>query len=450
MEYPLTLLQHRSRENWLIGYNTQKLANLAVQRYQELLQYDSPAVLLADRDPINFIAGFIAACSAPCHIFLCNPDWRKTEWQQVFEQINPTIIWADIKPPQCSSVPSIRPSVDHLIMIPTGGTSGRIRFAMHTWETLTTSVEGFRQYFEVDHVNSWCVLPLYHVSGLMQLMRSLTSNGKLILQPWKALESPQKTAHLNPTDVFLSLVPTQLQRLTHRMDWLATFKTILLGGAPTWENLLQEARSKQIAIAPTYGMTETASQIATLKPQDFLTGQSGCGPVLPHANISIHPETGKLSIQAKSLMLGYYPTLSNSNRYEPDDLGYFDDRGFLHILGRNSHKIITGGENVFPAEVEAAIRATQLVKDVCVMGLPDSTWGQIVTAIYVPKDTNEQELVDEIAPLLTKFKQPKRWIAIAEIPRNAQGKINRDRLLDIINRPSVPTLRRNISSRHFS
>ena len=414
MEQPLALLKRRSSEAWLIGYDCETLVKLAEQRYQDLLKLDSPSMILSDRNPVSFIASFIAACSVPCHIFLCNPDWSESEQQQAID---------------LAKLPAI---ANPMIMIPTGGTSGKIRFVMHTWETLTASVEGFQRYFECAHVNSFCVLPLYHVSGLMQLMRSLLSDGKLIIKPWKDLN----TCQIDPSEFFLSLVPTQLQRLMHRADWLAQFKTILLGGAPAWDELLDQARSHQIPLAPTYGMTETASQIATLKPIDFLRGQTGCGQVLPHANLSIHPETQKISIQAKSLMLGYYPMLSNATSYEPDDLGFLDDRGFLHILGRDSDKIITGGENVFPSEVEAAIRATHLVEDVCVIGLPDRTWGEVVTAIYVPKNGTQDELILALSPLLTKFKQPKRWIAIAELPRNAQGKLRRDRILGIATNPT--------------
>lgn len=432
MEQPLILLKHRAQEDWLIGYDANELANLAEQRYQELRQYQTPKVFLVDRDPVNFIASFIAACSVPCHLFLCNPDWGQTEWQQVFELVSPAIIWGSCPflAESSQNVASDSLSVENLIMIPTGGTSGKIRFAMHTWETLTAPVEGFRQYFEVDRVNSFCVLPLYHVSGLMQLMRSLTSGGKLVLLPWKSLEVGM-VPNFDPQEFFLSLVPTQLQRLLDQAEWLAQFKTILLGGAPAWLDLLDQARSRQLPIAPTYGMTETASQIATLKPQDFLNGQTGCGRVLPHAEITIDPQTNQLLICAKSLMLGYYPSLSRRIDYDPDDLGYFDDRGFLHLFGRNSNKIITGGENVFPAEVEAAIRATQFVKDVCVVGLPDPTWGQIVAAIYVPRDSTvcDRTLATAIAPQLSKFKHPKRWIAIAKIPRNAQGKVNMTHLL---------------------
>jgi O-succinylbenzoic acid--CoA ligase len=400
MGKPLEILQQRQGEDWLIGYDSQTLLGLAIERYQEIRSY--ARVLIRSRDPMQFLADFIAACSADCEVFLCNPDWVIAEWQQVHRLMD--------RPPLPGS---------H-IMIPTGGTSGKLRFAMHTWETLTASVLGFQAHFEIEQVNSLCVLPLYHVSGLMQLMRSLLTGGKLAITPWKHLEAGHLPA-LEPADFFLSLVPTQLQRIIEQ-PWLGHLRTVLLGGAPAWESLLTEARSRQISLAPTYGMTETASQVATLKPADFLRGQSGCGQVLPHANVTI--EGDRLIIQSKSLMLGYYPHQSNAI-YQPDDIGFFEGDGFLHIAGRHSDKIITGGENVFPAEVETAIRSTNLVQDVCVIGLSDATWGQLVTAVYVPKaEFSADKLTAALAPKLTKFKRPKLWIAMDGLPRNAQGKIN--------------------------
>lgn len=427
MAKPLTILKDRARPDWIAGIQTQDLIQLAEQRYQELLQHQTPQVLMVDRDPVQFLAGFVAACSAPCHLFLCNPDWTECEWQQVSQFVKPTIIWGEAKI-NVDSHASKSDLPDNLIMIPTGGTSGKIRFAMHTWETLTASAIGFQQYFGVDEVNSVCVLPLYHVSGLMQAVRSLISNGRLIVSTWKDL-----TPEFDPQDFFISLVPTQLQRLESQWHWLSRFRTILLGGAPAWNDLLIKARSHRLPIALTYGMTETASQIATLKPINFLNGEQNCGSVLPHAIVSIDSQTQKLTVAAKSLMLGYYPTLSDAS-YDPDDLGYFDDRQHLHIVGRSSSKIITGGENVFPAEVEAAIRATGLVSDVCVIGVDDAAWGQRVSAIYVPIDqtVTVEKLSIALSPRLVKFKQPKTWIKTDQIPRNAQGKINVDRIRQLV------------------
>jgi O-succinylbenzoic acid--CoA ligase len=324
-------------------------------------------------------------------------------------------------------------------MIPTGGSSGQIRFAIHTWNTLMASVAGFREYFQVNQVNACCVLPLYHVSGLMQFMRSFTSDGSLIHLPFKAVEHGlENTTRFQPSECFLSLVPTQLQRLLQTPTstaFLSQFHTVLLGGAPAWTDLLTLARQQQIRLAPTYGMTETASQVVTLQPADFLRGQTGCGQVLPHAQIIIRDQegrslppnqTGLVTIQTPALALGYYPQPFTSSEFQTDDLGYFDSDGYLHLIGRNSHKIITGGENVFPIEVEAAIRSTGLVSDVCVFGLPDSEWGEAVTAAYVPTATSVTiaSLQTALSDRLSRFKQPKRWIALDQIPHNAQGKAN--------------------------
>jgi o-succinylbenzoate---CoA ligase len=406
MGLPIEIL--RSRRDWLIGYDSQELLELTEQRYQEIVQLSEPRVLLCDRDPLRFLSSFIAACSVPSQIFLCNPDWGDSEWQQVHDLLRPELLWSGL----------LGKFQTPVIMIPTGGTSGKIRFAMHTWETLSASVQGFQEYFECDCINSLCVLPLYHVSGLMQFMRSLLSGGILIIRSWKDLKQEDLG------DFFLSLVPTQLQKLIDS-DRVPDCKTILLGGAPAWESLLERARSLNLPIAPTYGMTETASQIATLKPEEFLRGQTGCGRVLPHAEVRC--DRNQIEIQAKSLMLGYYPNFLETPIYRPDDIGFFDAQGVLHLSGRNSSKIITGGENVFPAEIEAAILATQWVEDVCVIGLPDETWGQIIVAVYV-SDAPLETLKCALENQINKFKCPKQWIQVEKLPRNAQGKLNRQAL----------------------
>ena len=339
------------------------------------------------------------------------------------------------------------------ICIPTGGSSGKIRFAVHTWETLSASVEGFVAYFDTPSVNSCCTLPLYHVSGLMQWMRSLLTGGTLAIVPSYKQFFHGIPRYFNPEDFFISLVPTQLQRLLQKPEvaqWLSQFKTVLLGGAPAWEAVLEQARSYRIRLSPTYGSTETASQVATLKPEEFLDGNDNGGRVLPHAQITICDESGKelkanqtgiISVRSRSLFLGYYEDDRSSKvipqkiskqegvskkEFTSDDLGYFDDRGYLYIVGRCSQKMITGGENVFPAEVEAAIRSTDLVADVAVIGIEDREWGEVVAAIYVPKDmaTCEQMLKLTLSDRLAKFKHPKRWIKVESIPRNDRGKLN--------------------------
>ncbi|MCG6137445.1 MAG: 2-succinylbenzoate--CoA ligase [Nostoc sp. LLA-1] len=482
MERPIVYLQNLNKQDFLIGDNNHELQRIATEKYLELKQIlatgKTPKIILSQPEPVQFIASFIAACAANCHIFLCNPNWGKQEWQQVIDLVKPDIIWGKVEHspslPLPTPVPfgklrsrlrsrqadshtlreatltatltaSRLPSSHTLIMIPTGGSSGQIKFAIHTWETLTASVKGFTEYFQIQQVNSCCVLPLYHVSGLMQFMRSLTTGGKLAIAPFKELTSGQISS-INPADFFISLVPTQLQIFLENPQltaWLAQFNTVLLGGGPAWPELLEPAKFHRIRLAPTYGMTETASQIATLKPDDFLNGITSSGQILPHAQVTIRNqngeilqpnEIGNITIQAQSLALGYYPhTWENQNHLQIDDLGFLDTQGYLNIIGRSSDKIITGGENIYPSEIESAIRATQMVNDVCIIGLPDKHWGQAVTAIYIPKNSNISscKIQTHLTHQLSKFKIPKHWIPLPTLPRNAQGKINRQQLQQI-------------------
>jgi O-succinylbenzoic acid--CoA ligase len=476
MEAPLEHLRKRSQDNWLVGHDCQAFLSLAEALFQEFANLVPQKILLAEPDPIRFLAGFIAACSTDHQVFLGNPAWGSSEWQQVFELVKPDIIW-EIGDGETGSVGSVwgqgrqgeqgsrgrisqspvtdrsspiathlSPIPNRIIAIPTGGSSGSIRFAMHTWQTLMASVQGFREYFQLTQANSICVLPLYHVSGLMQFMRSFTSGGQLLIIPFKELKTGN-WCNFDPTEFFISLVPTQLHCLLSEPNlraWLSRCRTVLVGGAPTWPELLAKARFYQIKLAPTYGMTETASQIATLKPESFLSGNNSSGQVLPHAKVKISTEvgkfldsnqTGRIAIQSSSLALGYYPEpFPESGIFYPDDLGFLDVEGNLNIICRSSEKIVTGGENVFPCEVEAVIRATNLVIDVAVIGMPDRYWGQIITAVYLPDNPNisSQQIQLAIEGKLTRFKQPKLWLSVETMPRNEQGKINRKLLQQLV------------------
>ncbi len=444
MADPLTLLEQRAGDRWLIGASHDLWLNFIAQRREELAQATiaetPPTVFLAESDPVRFLAGLMAACEVKAPVFLGNPHWTESERQQAIALACPDLVWGLSFNHQSVRSNPFRPEPGW-IMIPTGGSSGQTRFVIHTWNTLTASVQGFQQHFQVQAINSCCVLPLYHVSGLMQFMRSFATGGQLVLLPFKTLEAGSRL-DVDPTDFFLSLVPTQLQRLLHNQPltgWLAQFYTVLLGGAPPWPELLDTARTAQIRLALTYGMTETASQVVTQQQGSFLNGQVSCGVPLPHATVTIcNPageplpklQVGQITIRADSLALGYYPDLWTKPTFQPDDLGYWDEQGTLQVVGRNSNKIITGGENVFPAEVEAAIWATGLVTDVCVIGRRDRHWGEAVTAIYVPVDSSLSvtALQAGLQAKLSKFKQPKYWLATERLPRNAQGKLNRTEL----------------------
>lgn len=448
----LDLAKTRSQDNWLIYTGTQSLYPLSQHFYREITTQfahkASPKIILVESEPIVFLAKFIAVVSAGYPVFLGNPTWGSHEWQQVIHFVQPDLIWSSqilpLQTPQKCENSCHHADLENWIMIPTGGSSGTIKFAIHSWETLIASVFGFQSYFNQASIHCFCTLPLYHVSGLMQFIRTFITGGNLIIQSFKDIENHQ-TLNFNRDQFFISLVPTQLSRLLNypeKSNWLAQFSTVLLGGAPAWHDLLQTAKTQKIRLAPTYGMTETASQIVTLKPDDFLAGNLSSGKVLPHAKITICNEAGEkldtnqlgtITIQSKSLMRGYYspndaltsqPPIQN---FVSDDIGSLDENGYLSIAGRNSQKIITGGENVFPEEIETLLLSTKLVKDVCVLGISDPEWGQIIAAVYVPAIVNlssldlKAALVQKISP----YKHPKLWVPVSQLPRTPQGKISR-------------------------
>ncbi len=456
-------LKRRWGDPWLLGpkplpiwpVSEEISRTLAIQKSSQ--RSPSPyvpitAILVAETDPVRCLAAVLAGLRTGFTVALANPRWGQREWQQVDD-----VLQADRRQPLLSDwelYAAHPPPTETLefstpeLLITTGGTGGQVKFARHTWETLMTSVQGFQAHFQIATVNAYGVLPLYHVSGLMQALRTLVSGGQLILQPYAELKQGKLLPLPAENPGFLSLVPTQLQELLNQGDtyltWLRQFQAILLGGAPPWPALLSQARILSLPLAPTYGMTETASQVATLHPAEFLAGQTGSGRPLPHAKLHIlndqgQPQPpnqpGRLAITTPSLCKGYLgsPSPTPDSRlptphspFLTDDIGYLDPEGYLHLLGRHSTTLITGGEKVQPEELESLLLTADLVHAVCVVGLPDAHWGQAVCALAVPKPgVPLAQLADWLSPQVVPYKRPKYWVALNALPQTAQGKVNR-------------------------
>jgi len=411
---------------------------------KELNDTAPPVVLIAEADPAQFLAGFWAGLLSGWTVVLANAQWGAQEWNAVSEIVAVDVVWPSSQHFRFADgvfTTAKKPTVPESILIPTGGSSGQVKFAHHTWTTLTTSARGFLDYFSAgsEPVHAFCVLPVYHVSGLMQAIRGWLSGGQLVLTHFKSLlsqlsESPSLVADGSiSANTFISLVPTQLVRLLDAglAPWLTQFSGVLLGGAPAWPQLLARSRSHNIPLCLSYGMTETAAMVTALHPQDFLNGNCSSGQVLPHAAVDI--QQARIVVRSDAIAQGYFNAATVTNQtLHTDDLGYLTAEGYLHIIGRASNKIISGGENIYPAEVEAALRTTGQVQDVCVVGLPDAQWGEVVTAVYVPATDNvsAQSLKAALtAQLISRYKCPKRWHAVNHLPRNAQGKVNRSALM---------------------
>ncbi len=373
------------------------------------------------------------ATSAGEFVFLCDPHWTAAQLDAARALI------------QNASHASAESG---WLCITSGGTSGSLRFARHDEVTLSAAVSAFALHFGTDQVNAVGVLPMHHVSGLMARLRCEGTGGTYLAVDWKSLSSGQWPDLKGKGAWFISLVPTQLQRLLQLpqgTDFLRQFHAVMLGGGPTWSALADEAAAKRIPVAMSYGMTETAAMVCSQVPEDFAKGARDVGRPLPHAKITVLDEAtkkicgvgvaGQIEIQADSVMRGYFPHLRWHGPILTEDLGELTESGALRVMGRRDAAIISGGKKIWPETVEAALHATGQFRDVVVIGMPDVEWGQVVVACY---PASEGATVDEamvkhlIGNSLPAYQHPKRYVAVATWPRNEQGKVSRVKLREML------------------
>ena len=361
-------------------------------------------------------------CAEECGdaVFMCDPKWGAAERAEV-DRLKSKI------ENQKSEI------AKGWLMIPSGGTSGTLKFARHDERTLSAVVRGFCGHFGLERVNAVNVLPAYHVSGLMARVRCAATGGAQVGWEWPRLEAGQRPeVPREAGNWVISLVPTQLQRLMasgEAVAWLRQFKIIFLGGGPTWPELADAAARAELPVSLSYGMTETAAMVAALRPEEFLAGARSCGTALPHAHVKIAAD-GVVTVAGESVFRGYFPATSAAREFVTEDLGRIDERGQLHLLGRRDAVIITGGLKVQPEDVEAALRASGEFIDVAVIGVPDAEWGEAVVACYLA--SGHAPDVARAVARLAPHQRPKRFVAVADWPRTAQGKIDRAKLVGLM------------------
>ena len=378
--------------------------------------------LISEPDPLKFMAAFADAVAGDSDVFLCDPNWGETERAQVVALTG-------------LASPKLPRSAGGWLMIPTGGSSGKLKFARHDQDTITVAVQGFTRHFGLPCVNAVGMLPLHHVGGFMAWMRCALTGGEYRPLDWKAVEQgavPELPAKLDGW--VISLVPTQLERLLRQpaaTAWLAKFRIVFLGGAPAGGDLMDRAAAARIPLSPGYGMTETAAMVTALRPEEFLAGARSSGDALPQVKVAISGD-GMITVAGDSLFRGYYPEWRNEGAFETADLGRIDEQRRLHVLGRGDEVIITGGEKVNPAEVEAVLRGSGGLPDVVVIGVPDTEWGQVVVAAYPGVAWPDVAKLKEAASGLSTHKRPKHFLPLESWPVTSAGKVNRPEVARLV------------------
>jgi O-succinylbenzoic acid--CoA ligase len=288
-----------------------------------------------------------------------------------------------------------------------------LSFGNWLWNALGSAVA-----LGLDGEERWlCPMPLAHVGGLSILLRS-TIYGTSVVLPERfdvdAVKADLSNRELRIT--LVSLVPTMLSRLLDAgLERPPTLRWALLGGGPIPPALVRRAQAAGVPVAATYGMTEACSQIATH------------GWPLTGVELRVD-EDGEILVRGPTVARG---ALGHDGWLHTGDLGTLDERGRLSVIGRRSDTIVTGGENVAPAEVEAVLLEHQAVADAAVHARPDADWGERLVASVVLRDGAEasaEDLLTHCRSRLASFKVPKTVELTDGLPRTPAGKLLRGEL----------------------
>ena len=308
----------------------------------------------------------------------------------------------------------------------TSGTSGRPRPIELTYGNHLWSAVGSAFNLGVDPSDRWlCCLPLYHVSGLEIVMRSVIYGTRAVVHDGFAVESVAEALERDGVTL-MSVVTTQLTRLLEAGVDLSWPRAILVGGGPVPLEVLEEAIGRDAAVVQTYGLTETASQVTTLAPEEARRKLGSAGRPLLTTHLRI--QDGEILVQGPVVAPG---CADEDGWLHTGDLGRIDDEGFLYVEDRLGDLIVSGGENVVPAEVEEVLLRHPDVADAAAVGRADAEWQEAVEAVVVLRDgaaAGPAELRRHCAESLAGYKVPKRFEFVSELPRTDSGKLLRQAL----------------------
>lgn len=291
--------------------------------------------------------------------------------------------------------------------------------------------------------DAWlCAVPLFHISGFSILVRSLLYGNKVQLYDYFDVEAISQNI-IDGDVTHMSVVAVTLERILHTLEQRKAqaspqFKLMLAGGGPVPVEYLKRAQALHLAVAQTYGMTETSSQTATLASEDAMSKIGSAGKPLFFNQIRIAEPNingeGEICIRGPHVTPGYIGRFAQKSAtidgwLYTGDIGYLDDEGYLFVIDRRADLIISGGENIYPAEIENVLLTHPAVKEAGVCGIEDEEWGQVPIAFVVLKDQIQiDQLLAFCQKFLARYKIPKKIIITDELPRNGANKLLRRKL----------------------
>jgi len=305
------------------------------------------------------------------------------------------------------------------LVVFTSGTTGLPKGVRLSKSNLEAAATASMAHLGHGAEDNWLLaIPLHHVGGLSILVRQAYAGGSVTLQ--SGFEPATFAAAMRGRVTMASVVPTMLRRILDHGPF-SGLRAVLVGGGPIPHGLLEEAVQAGLPVLPTYGMTETFGQVATLLPGSPVERKAH---PLPGVDIRIEDD-GRIAVRGDQVSPGY---LGEPDRLDPwfvtNDLGSIEADGALRVLGRSDNIIITGGENVSPEQVEAALRRHPRVGEVCVIGVDDEEWGQRLVGVFAG-DIEPAELIEWAHGLLPTHMVPRSMRRVGEVPMLSIGKPDR-------------------------
>ncbi|RAL23675.1 o-succinylbenzoate--CoA ligase [Lujinxingia litoralis] len=358
---------------------------------------------------------------------------------------------------------------DPLIILFTSGTTGTPSAVPLSAANIDASAQASAERLGTFSDDRWlCCLPLSHMGGLATLLRCVIYGTCVELSDGFDEAAILQLLAERPITL-ASLVPTMVHRLLrHGRGRIHTsLRAILVGGGPVDATDLRAARRRGLPVLPTYGMSEAASQITTLPLDAPDEALASAGRPLPGTELRIVDEAGlpvapgnpgSIEVRGPTLCTGYLgddtPPLRDAQGWmRTGDVGHLDERGFLFVHHRASERIVSGGENIDPREVERVLRSLNLVSDACAFAIDHPEWGQELCcalvladpslpstppsprapALNASNDSLQTTLLEHCRQSMAPFKIPRRWFLIDELPRTASGKVRRRDLVSLAN-----------------
>jgi O-succinylbenzoic acid--CoA ligase len=321
----------------------------------------------------------------------------------------------------------------------TSGTTGQPKGARLPQRAFLASAAASRANLGASTADRWlCNLPLFHVGGLAMAVRCAVDGAALVLQRRFDAEATAR-AFSEQEVTHASLVPRTLALTLEAGAAVGALRGLLVGGGPLPAELAERARAKRFPVLQTYGLTEACSQVATERPAEA-NGRTA-GPPLPGLAVRVCGpeggplrvgEAGEIHVHGPTVMAGYLDDADASTRaltkgwLRTGDIGALDEAGRLQVLARRLDLILTGGENVYPAEVEAVLASHPGVAEAAVVGRSDRTWGEVpVAAVVLRPGAELAGLLEWARRRLAGFKVPHEVVAVAALPRTTAEKLDR-------------------------